>query len=94
MMLDTPLKCSFSQVYDTIVARPHREIADLRTTGGVAFGAQALKAQDGRKYIALPHSNRIYQADWGYTTNHMGKDGQRIGHYARPLDEWCDQLEE
>jgi hypothetical protein len=22
----------------------------------------------------------------------MGKDGQRIGQYARPLDQWCQGL--
>jgi hypothetical protein len=92
--MNPPLKCRFAQVYDAIAATPHNEVAGLSTTGGVAFWAQALEAQDGRKYIALPNNNRIYQHDWGYTTNHMGKDGQRIGHYARPLDEWCDQLEE
>ena len=48
--------------------------------------------RDGREFINLPHNNRIYEGDWGYTTNSMGKDGQRIGQYARPLDDWCDNL--
>lgn len=92
--MNPPLKCSFAQVYDAIAASPDQSITGLSTTGGVVFRAQALKAQDGRKYIALPHNNRIYQPDWGYTTDHMGKEGQRIGHYARPLDEWCIQPKE
>ena len=53
------------------------------------FDAQAKVAEDGRRFISLPHSNRIYEGDWGYMTNSMGKNGQRIGHYSVPLDEWA-----
>lgn len=80
--------CSFNQVYERIRCLPNQTVRGLRTTGGVPFFARALMAGDGRRYISLPHNNRIYENDWGYMTNHMGRDGQRIGHYARPLNEW------
>jgi hypothetical protein len=69
---------------------PNYTVYGLKTTGGVLFEAKALRTRDGRRFIALPHNNRIYEHDWGFVTNHMGRDGQRIGHYARPLDEWCE----
>jgi len=52
------------------------------------FEAEAKLARDGRRFISLPHNNRIYQNDWGYMANSMGNDGQRIGQYSVPLDEW------
>ena len=91
--MDPPLKCTFSQVYDTLKRQPGKTVEDLRTTGkGKKFSAMADVTRDGREFINLPHNNRIYEGDWGYTTNSMGKDGQRIGQYARPLDDWCDNL--
>ena len=87
--MSPPLKCSFAQVYAAVKAMTNRQVAGLVTTGGVQFDAGADVTRDGREFINLPHNNRIYQADWGFMTNSMGKDGQRIGHYARPLDEWC-----
>ncbi len=83
------LKCSFEQVYAALKAMPNQEIDGLITTGGVKFIASAKVARDSREFIDLPHSNRIYHADWGFTTNSMGEDGQRIGQYSVPLDEWC-----
>jgi hypothetical protein len=56
--------------------------------------AEEKTAQDGWRFISLPHNNRIYEHDWGYTSNSMGKDGQRIGQYSVPLDEWCDGASE
>jgi hypothetical protein len=64
----------------------------LQTTGGVPFVAEAKQAKDGRLFISLPHNNRIYEEDWGYRTNNMGKDGQRIGQYSVPLDKWASGL--
>jgi hypothetical protein len=86
--MSPPLKCSFSIVYNAIKAMPNHRVHGLVTTGGVQFDVEANVTRDGREFIDLPHNNRIYQGDWGFQTNNMGKDGQRIGQYARPLDEW------
>ena len=88
--IDPPLNCSFDEAYRAIKQLPFGTVKGLKTTGkGVAFDATARTTGDGRPFINLPHNNRIYEGDWGYTTNRMGKDGQRIGQYARPIDEWC-----
>ena len=62
-----------------------RETIILRTTGGVAFSVTAKTTLDGRQFLALPHSNRVYCNDWGYRINSMGNDGQRIGQHCLPL---------
>jgi hypothetical protein len=81
------------KIYDAIKQQPENTITGLNTTGkGIIFIDRASLTRDGRQFINLPHNNRIYEKDWGYTTNSMGKDGQRIGQYARPLDDWCDKL--
>ena len=90
--IDPPLNSTFNEVYRTILSQPGAQTPGLITTGGVPFVAEAKKTRDGRKFISLPHSNRIYKNDWGYMTNSMGKDGQRIGHYSMPLDEWIARL--
>jgi len=91
--LDPPLKCTFGQVYNALKLQPEETVTGLKTTGkGIQFSATADVTRDGRIFINLPHNNRIYEGDWGYSTNSMGKDGQRIGQYARPLDEWCKKL--
>jgi len=86
--------CSFAQVFSAIWSRPQKMVTGLMTTGGVDFEAEARHSQRVGSFIALPHNNRIYPCCWGNTTNHMGKreEGQRIGQYARPLDEWCQEL--
>jgi hypothetical protein len=80
-------------VYQCIAAQPGQRTAFLQTTGGVSFVAEAKTAGDGRRFISLPHSNRVYEHDWGYTSNGMGKNGQRIGHYSVPLDVWARRRE-
>lgn len=84
--------CGFDQVFDAISSRPQRKVSGLVTTGGVDFEAQAKDSPRVGRFIALPHNNRIYPCCWGNTSNHMGGEGQRIGQYARPLDEWCQTL--
>lgn len=84
-----PLRLTFDEVHRAISGQHSERTPELKTTGGVPFIAEARVAKDGRRYISLPHSNRIYEEDWGYATNSMGKDGQRIGQYAAPLDEWA-----
>jgi hypothetical protein len=84
-----PLVCTFDEVYAALATLPQATINKLVTTGGVEFSATANVTRDGRHYIGLPQSNRIYGNDWGYSSNSMGKDGQRIGQYAKPLDQWC-----
>lgn len=78
----------FQTVYDKLWNCPNNQISGLITTGGGDFTARAKVTQDGRKFIELPYNNRIYDCCWGNTTNHMSSGGQRIGQYARPLDEW------
>jgi hypothetical protein len=84
-----PLELTFDRVYQLVAACAGQRTPPLQTTGGVQFVAQASVARDGRRFISLPHNNRIYEHDWGYSSNSMGKDGQRIGHYSAPLDEWA-----
>ena len=91
-LIDPPLKMSFDDVYKAITLQPNSHTPELITTGGVPFVAEASISQDGRRFISLPHNNRIYEYDWGYRTNSMGKDGQRIGHYSKPIDNWASRL--
>ncbi len=60
-------------------------IQHLFTTGEVEFDVITKKTRDGRRFLALPHSNRVYEDDWGYRCNSMGKDGQRIGQFCLPI---------
>lgn len=86
-LIHPPLKMSFDDVYKIISKQPESQTPELMTTGGVPFVAEAQSTQDGRRFISLPHNNRIYENDWGYRSNSMGKDGQRIGHYSKPIDD-------
>ena len=79
---------SFEQVFNAILNMQNSTVTELITTGGVTFSAQAKTSSRVGKFIQLPHHNRIYPCCWGNATNHMGKDGQRIGHYTRALDDW------
>lgn len=79
---------SFEQVFNTISGMSGETIEGLLTTRGIPFKAQAKTSPRVGKFIQLPHDNRIYPCCWGNVTNHMGKDGQRIGQYVRTLDEW------
>jgi hypothetical protein len=88
-LIDPPLKMKFDDVYKAITYTPEPE---LLTTGGVPFVAESKFTRDGRRFISLPHNNRIYEDDWGYRSNSMGKDGQRIGHYSKPIDDWASKL--
>jgi hypothetical protein len=87
-----PLRLTFDEVFEGISKQPESKTPELVTTGHVPFAAEAKYTLDGRRFIALPHNNRIYENDWGYRSNHMGKTGQRIGQYAVPIDEWARRL--
>jgi hypothetical protein len=87
--ISPPLRLPFNRVYEAMSAQPKRRTPELQTTGGVSFVAEAKSTTDGRQFISLPHKNRIYEHDWGYSSNSMGRDGQRIGHYSQPIDEWA-----
>ena len=94
-----PLSLSFDEVYLAVSKQPGKRTPKLETTGDVVFEAETKLTRDGRRFISLPHNNRIYEDDWGYMANSMGRDGQRIGHYSVPLDKWArkataDQREE
>lgn len=90
--LSPPLQSTFENVYLAVARQPNRRTPELVTTGGGRFVAEAKETTDGRRFVFLPHSNRIYEEDWGFTANKMGKDGQRIGQYAVPLDKWARSL--
>ena len=89
-LIDPKLKMSFNDIYKAISTQPKSQTPRLLTTGGVPFVAETKCTRDARKFIALPHNNRIYENDWGYGSNSMGKDGQRIGHYSKPIDDWAN----
>ena len=91
-LIHPPLRMTFDYVYRSISQQPSSRTPELFTTGGVRFEAEAKCTRDGRRFISLPHSNRIYEDDWGYVSNSMGKDGQRIGHYSIPIDDWATGL--
>ena len=84
------LKVKFDYAFNTIWELPNGNSPNLKTTRGmVVFAAKANFAKDGRKFIDLPHNNRIYKQDWNYRSNHMGnEDGQWVGQYAVPLSDW------
>ncbi|MDD5095116.1 MAG: hypothetical protein PHV74_12190 [Dehalococcoidia bacterium] len=88
-LISPPLGLSFGDVFDMISRQPESKTPELLTTGKVPFVAEAKHSRDVRRFIALPHSNRIYEHDWGFRSNHMGKAGQRIGQYAVPIDKWA-----
>lgn len=90
-LIEPMLKKSFDEIYKAIASQQSQRTPELLTTGNVPFRAEAKVTRDARRYIALPHNNRIYEKDWGYRTNSMGKDGQRIGQYSEPLDQWATQ---
>jgi len=87
-----PLTSTFQDVYHAISSQTDKKTPRLITTGGIPFVAEARITRDGRRFISLPHNNRIYETDWGFMSNGMGEDGQRIGHYSVPLDNWARGL--
>ena len=73
--LSPPLKSSFERVLQVIAQQPNKRTPELITTGGVRFVAEVKETRDGRQFVSLPHSNRIYLEDWGFKANRMGKEG-------------------
>jgi hypothetical protein len=90
-LIDPPLENDFKTVFEKLRKQSDRKSPELVTTGGTRFEASAETTLDERIFIQLPHSNRIYEGDWGYHTNSMGEDGQRIGHYSKALNDWVSQ---
>jgi hypothetical protein len=86
--IEPNLTASFDEIYTALRVQPNRSSPELLTTGNTPFIAIASITNDGRRFINLPHNNRIYQDDWGFMNNSMGHEGQRIGQYSVPLDEW------
>ena len=87
--INPKLSNTFVYVYQLICSLTGKRTPNLVTTGGVLFNAEAKVTKDGRRFISLPHNNRIYENDWGFMSNSMGKVGQRIGQYSVPLDTWA-----
>ncbi|MFT7562176.1 MAG: hypothetical protein ACI93R_004111 [Flavobacteriales bacterium] len=77
--IDSP----FNDVFDWVDSTGG--LNNLVSAGGVEFYVSAEMTGDGRRFLSLPHSNRVYEGDWGFRNNSMGKDGQRIGQYCLPL---------
>lgn len=90
LMQSQPLS-NFDEAFKAISSQPHERVTGLKTTGGVIFDAYAKTSPRVGKFILLPDNNRIYPCCWGNTNNHMGKEGQRIGQYTRPIDKWCQE---
>jgi len=90
--IDPQLQNSFNEVFESIFCLHGKSTPKLFTTGGVPFEAEAKLAKDSRRFISLPHNNRIYEHDWGYMSNMMGKVGQRIGQYSVPIDRWVTSV--
>ena len=81
----------FDEIYQWILEQ--NGIRNLISTGGVAFDVFANQARDGRRFLELPHANRVYEDDWGYRYNSMGADGQRIGQYCLPIHQAFQQID-
>ena len=71
--------------YSPIPVRLMISISSENTCQDVHFAIASESSEVG-KFIQLPYNNRISPCCWGNQTNHMGKDGQRIGQYSIPLD--------
>jgi hypothetical protein len=80
------ISTNFNEIFEFIYNEPKATLLNLETSGGVAFSCIAKTTRDNRRFIDLPHNNRIYEADWGYYFNDMGKDGQRVGQYSIPIN--------
>ncbi len=91
-LIHPPLEKTFDEVFKAISNRPRSRTPQLRSNGDTPFFAEAKWARDGRRFISLPHNNRIYEGDWGHRSNSMGRNGQRIGQYSKPLDEWAKRI--
>ena len=91
-IIDPQLQNTFDEVFKSIFCQFGKNTPKLITTGGVPFEAEAKLTKNGRRFISLPHNNRIYEHDWGYMSNKMGKDGQRIGQYSVPIDRWVTTI--
>jgi|GEM_PF-2270084 len=77
---------SFDDVFSWVQDRG--EVRSLYTTGQVSFSVSAKMTKlDERKFLSLPHGNRVYEGDWGFRRNVYGKDGQRIGQYCLPIEQ-------
>ena len=80
------IRTTFSEIYEFIKKQSESTLSGLHTTGSVPFSCEAKLTKDKRQFINLSHNNRIYEADWGYYFNDMGKTGQRIGQYSIPIN--------
>lgn len=74
---------TFSEIYNWIDSQ--EGLDGLKTTRGVAFNVIAKTAKDGRRFLSLPHGNRVYEGDWGSQCNSMNSGGQWIGQYCLPI---------
>ena len=104
-LMDPPPSRSFEQVYRLLEMQP-MNIVHLRLRSGARGDAMAGVAWYGRgtdhgdhqhdtegmRYIEFPRINRVYECCWGNENNHLGREGQWIGHFVRNLELWIDGL--
>jgi len=84
------IQSTFDEICHYISRQPAATLHGLFTTGGIRFECEAKTTKDNRKFIFLPHGNRIYENDWGYYFNDMGKDGQSSRFAGYPgLSHFC-----
>jgi hypothetical protein len=79
---------TFQEVYDWVGGQNNQTV-NLVLPSGVPFEARAGTTGDGRAFIECTGGNRIYECCWGNYNNHMGQEGQRIGHYSAELNANC-----
>ena len=87
-LMQPPPIHTFAQVYVWLEGLPGAQV-HLVLPSGVEFVAAARIAGDGRAFIECSGGNRIYDCCWENRNNHMGHEGQRIGHYSAALDDNC-----
>jgi hypothetical protein len=76
---------TFQEIYQWVEGHDNQTVS-LILPSGVTFEARAGTRRDGRVFIECTGGNCIYECCWGNYNNHMGQNGQRIGHYSAELD--------
>lgn len=87
-MMDPLPNHTFHEIYSWLEGQNNQAV-NLALPSGVTFEARAGNTGGGRPFIECTGSNRIYECCWGNYNNHMGNEGQRIGHYSAELDRSC-----
>ena len=86
---------TFNEVWQSLCCKS----VDLRTDSETPFIAKARMARRRGSSVTevlvfqrtnesgeLIECSRCYSEDWGHYFNHLGKQGQRVGMYAKTVD--------